>query len=881
MKRHAAIEPYWASLRELAHLIRRQDKDIETVRSQYSGEKLHSADYEEEVERKREIRSEFDADFRRQLLDLAEQVKELRSTQPKLESLTLSNLRVPLRDFPDFIIFRRLRIQKDLFDKTVPLPEEFPPLHAIIMAESGDAAAQVQSILLRLLTCIPLGKLNIMAVDPRNGGASLGELRALLPEKLIFPQRSVVTRDRDIAELIEQLKGTQDERLQGVFSNEYPTWKIYNERHQLLPYTVLVLYDALSQLSSDTCWQLARLIEKGPNTGILPLITYRDSELQDHARKELQPLFSTLSTRQGPPLGENFYKTFSCQIIPETLPPPESLRPVVAAIREAAKVARTQARLEDLWEGVALFGSCSAEGIQAPVGWNEEGRLVLFHVGSGGTLQHTLVAGSTGSGKSNLMHVLIHSLCHAYAPDELELYLLDFKNGVEFKAYGQPEMPLPHARLVATESDAEYGISVLEYLNGVMEQRNQLFKSVGVTSLAEFRKSSPKRMPRILLMVDEFQKLFDDESKLAPQSLQAQKLLKDLLRQARSAGIHVLLSTQTLAGLNATSISELLGQIGCRLVLQCPESDSCKVLSADNVSAARITSPPEGILNCSGGSRDGNIVMTIPRADAQTRQAHLKLICDEARTRGGHTEVKLFDGAELPMRRQGEARAEQEGELCLGLRLEFEEKPFCIRFSSTPQESHLLIAGSSPRLRASLLESLFKWLSHLENIEIICFGQGLLPEMAASEGIRLCNTLDELDLPSLAESRHEHRRVLVLLGVETLSDMEDPSYSQKSSPTSRKALDQILKDGSADDTQVILVATNCKLLASSDYRKLVQSFDRRILFKLPETPARQLCGDASDQIRGLVKDDRALYLQTDTGIIQWFRPFSSPDFPDA
>ena len=60
-----------------------------------------------------------------------------------------------------------------------------------------------------------------------------------------------------------------------------------------------------------------------------------------------------------------------------------------------------------------------------------------------GTSQHVLVAGKTGSGKSTLLHALITNLALRYSPDEVELYLIDFKKGVEFKTYAATSCRTP------------------------------------------------------------------------------------------------------------------------------------------------------------------------------------------------------------------------------------------------------------------------------------------------------------------------------------------------------------------------------------------------------------------------------------------------------
>src|SRR5205085_12267728 len=91
-----------------------------------------------------------------------------------------------------------------------------------------------------------------------------------------------------------------------------------------------------------------------------------------------------------------------------------------------------------------------------------------------GTAQHVLIAGKTGSGKSTLLHALITNLSLLYSPDEVELYLIDFKKGVEFKMYATEA--LPHARVIAIESEREFGLSVLQRLDAERKHRGERFR---------------------------------------------------------------------------------------------------------------------------------------------------------------------------------------------------------------------------------------------------------------------------------------------------------------------------------------------------------------------------------------------------------------------
>ena len=279
-------------------------------------------------------------------------------------------------------------------------------------------------------------------------------------------------------------------------------------------------------------------------------------------------------------------------------------------------------KVEDYWKGD------SRSEVAVALGRSGATKLQMLKLGRG-TSQHVLIAGRTGSGKSTLLHALITNSALIYGPDEIELYLIDFKKGVEFKTYATHG--LPHARVIAIESEREFGLSVLQRLDAELKQRGDLYRDLGVQDVAAFRAAMPDRpMPRILLIVDEFQEFFVEDDKLAQE---ASLLLDRLVRQGRAFGVHVHLGSQTLGGAYSLARSTL-GQMAVRIALQCSEADAHLILNEENSAARLLSRPGEAIYNDANGQVEGNHIFQVVWLPDARREEYLKAIAQLAKERG-------------------------------------------------------------------------------------------------------------------------------------------------------------------------------------------------------------------------------------------------------
>ena len=278
----------------------------------------------------------------------------------------------------------------------------------------------------------------------------------------------VWTDPRQIEERLAELAAHMETVTQKYLRNEYATIEAYNAvaGEVAEPYRVLVVADFPTKFDEKSAGRLAAIAAGGVPCGVLTLVAVDTSKTMPSgfALDELRPHCAHL-TWNGRPRWPG--TTLISAAFPLTFDPPAAAEFATRQIHKIGAAARDAKRVEVPFEFIAppresWWTRDSRAGIDVPLG--KAGATKRQHLTLGqGTSQHVLIAGRTGSGKSTLMHALITNLALNYSPDEIDLYLIDFKKGVEFKVYATYE--LPHASVVAIESEREFGISVLQRLD--------------------------------------------------------------------------------------------------------------------------------------------------------------------------------------------------------------------------------------------------------------------------------------------------------------------------------------------------------------------------------------------------------------------------------
>lgn len=333
---------------------------------------------------------------------------------------------------------------------------------------------------------------------------------------------------------------------------------------------------------------------------------------------------------------------------------------------------------------------------------------------------NALITGAVGQGKSNLISVVVHSLCQRYSPSEVEFYMLDFKEGVTLQAFAPDPSTgsfLPHARVLGLDADREYGVNVLRHLFTIYRQRMATFKAAGVQNIRQYRLANPEAvMPRIVVVIDEFQMLFGEDDDTAESAVD---LLVKGARLFRACGIHFIMASQTISSgylLGGTAGEGLFGQVPVRIALKNSLAESHATLGFKNDAASHLRSR-EAIVNLDYGELSSNRKTTIAYADdailAKLRTAWWQQARDTV------TPPEVFEG-ERRLSLHDDARvlpSLHAGQAMLGRRISVGTAPLTVDFT-TDVGRNLALLGTGPG-HAVLLNAALSLLHSTPTAELI------------------------------------------------------------------------------------------------------------------------------------------------------------------
>ena len=257
--------------------------------------------------------------------------------------------------------------------------------------------------------------------------------------------------------------------------------------------------------------------------------------------------------------------------------------------------------------GARWTRAADARTLAAPVGVGPGGRPTVVDLVRDGP--HALVAGTTGSGKSELLTTLVLALALTHPPRRLALLLVDFKGGTGLG----PLAALPHVVDHVHDLDLAAARRTLQGLHAELHRRERLLAAAGRTDITDLDPADPATPARLLVVVDELRALVDDLPGAAA-------TLARLGAQGRALGMHLVLATQRPAG---AVPADLRANIGLRIALRvADEDDSRDVVGTPDAAHLDVGAPGRALVRV--GPRPA-VPVQVARARARATAAPVRL----------------------------------------------------------------------------------------------------------------------------------------------------------------------------------------------------------------------------------------------------------------
>jgi S-DNA-T family DNA segregation ATPase FtsK/SpoIIIE len=812
-----------------------------------------------------------------------------------------------------------------------PVLARIPGEHLGISSEARDRLGCdfLTPIFLRALRAVEPGKLRILMIDATTLGDAFAPVLGIgdLNEEVIHTK--VWTTEQDIRARLEEATARVSLIIQKYLTGDYATIDEYNEQAGEVaePYEIIAINDFPHGLDRRSVEMVQSLAEVGPRAGVSLLLVPGPATNDDRDRLAgavygliplwLRPVDASSFATQIPawcldfatvtgqiqqvskpsfwsvrrPTGHRWHVNPSN----EPSPPEHVVQSVLDGVgRKYAAGSRVEVTLERVWHLMA--GSTGLEVAPAPedptTWWRGDSldglKIALGRQGSRGVcalelnseLQSSaLLVGRPGSGKSNLLHNVIMSASALYAPEELALYMLDFREAVEFAAYAVES--LPHARAVALEADREFGLSVLQAVVAEMEDRGVLFRETGgeQASIVTYRQATGRRIPRILLVIDEFHRMFDREDSVASEAAQA---LDTIIRLGRGFGVHCLLASQTLMGMTALG-RHTLNQVQVRIALQCLEEDARIVLSDGNNGPSLLTRPGEGIFNASAGREAHNQPFQAPLIPETQRLAFLRSLRAHADADGIASRPVVYRRNETVPVASLPPRADVSAMLRIGRPVSLAP---CLELRLAREGSrNVLVVGRNEVLATGMVVASLEDLAGIADsqveVEVFDFGarDGIVSSVAERLGYRLRRRAEFAggltEIKAVIESRmdgdSDQQTIVVLLNALTKARDLDPEDYDEAAQRLAGDLQSIVRDGPEVGVHVLAVCDSVANLTRRIDRRIQREFGIRIAFAMSSEDSQQLL---DSEAAVTLEDREAVLVDLDASQTTKFQPLA-------
>lgn len=758
--------------------------------------------------------------------------------------------------------------------------------------EIKKAISISHNIVARTLLSLPAGKLKLTFIDPHELGGNAAPFTPLLRE---IYGGMIFTEQVDIENQLLVITRAIENVIQRYLQDKFKDIAEYNFRTKEVPeaYRLIVVYNFPHGFNDATVKKLLNIIKSGPKTGIHTiLINDRNCKL---------PYDSDWKVMDGMNLNEIILDESVIENNKFKFDDELPYSDIVDYINKEQPNANTIKVFFKIPPQSEWWKAKAHKHFIVPIGKHAlEDQNFIFNNNDD---NQALLIGKAGVGKSNLLHTIISNALWKYSPEQIEIYLIDFKGGVEFTIYANKN--LPQIKALAIESEREFGESILNKLKEKIIERERLCTQAGdeIDNIEKYNEkcirenNTDKIMPRIILVVDEFHLFFAEEDALARN---VNDIIGLIVQKGRAFGINTLLSSQTLSfkSLNK-AIKDL---IDIRIALMCSDMDATQIFDDRNFDAKDLSRPGEAIYNDHGGKKEGNKRFQAFLVNKEELSRTINSVAEFARSKGIiKSEQIIFRGSEKayiesethPLNSiQGTTRPKT-------LRL-WIGKPVTIRDDVTAVirrqgGSNILIAGYDEFLGIRILASSIVSIAvqHQQNTcRFYCFNSynvdsdlvGIPNELFSHiyQDYKFFDTKEISETLKEIKEIVEHRNMdntneyqnlyIVFFSVQRCRVFRKDGYSMNETAN---CLAYILKEGPDVGVYTLLQFDTMDNFSKSFDYNLVKEFSQRIVSQMNPDSSNKLI---DNQKAASLGENRAIYFDDNENTMIKFKPYELPVF---
>lgn len=415
--------------------------------------------------------------------------------------------------------------------------------------------SMIQNFVATTIANFPPGKIKFLFCDPDSTGVfsifrDIGKIKDDVDDSISCEYAgSADTITKRLDNICVEIDDIVNKVIKGTTTTLYD----HNRDNEFnsMPYRFIMLMDFPRNMTSSSLSSLRSILKNGPRCGIFTVLVNISGEAMNYLDEKLQVIVQEIV--KSPSLiyrnkrlydtYNNEFGSFSTELVPKEFDQYIQVYNKRQKDNEGFKIDISSLDAPEVKGG----------GYSIPVGRSKGGKIesIAFF----DHCQNYLLSGAIGRGKSNALHVIIHNSLKYIK--NLDLYLIDFKHGVEFAPYARINHPA--FKVLAIESAPEFGYSVLTHINDKIARIGEIFRENGVENWTELYKKTGQVIPVTLIVMDEFQHLFEGEH-----GKQCSEIIEFIAKEGRVFNVHLFLSSQTvnnLSGLTDAAKQMIFGRI--------------------------------------------------------------------------------------------------------------------------------------------------------------------------------------------------------------------------------------------------------------------------------------------------------------------------------